>query len=94
MSKGGMMLGVIGTSDKTPLTIGTGNREMHPILLSLTNVDPGIHTLQEFHTGKSSIYNAGGRLGKLRSINHWRIPKLELMNTVHENVIWMGAPYQ
>ena len=51
-------------------------------------------TLQEFYTGKSSIYNAGGRLGKLGPINHWRIPKLELMNTVHESVIWMGAPYQ
>jgi len=32
------VVGVIATSDKTPLTIGTGNREMHPVLLSIANI--------------------------------------------------------
>jgi hypothetical protein len=36
------MLGVIAASDKTPLTIGTGNREMHPVLLSLANIEAGV----------------------------------------------------
>ncbi|KIM76557.1 hypothetical protein PILCRDRAFT_46645, partial [Piloderma croceum F 1598] len=39
---GHIMLGVIGTSDKTPLTIGTGNKEMHPVLLLLTNIKAGV----------------------------------------------------
>ena len=50
------MLGVIGTSDKTPLTIGTGNREMHPILLSLANVDPGIHIKVTSHSFVLTAY--------------------------------------
>ena len=43
MPKGGTMLGVIGASDKTPLTIGTNNHEMDPVLLSLANIEPGVH---------------------------------------------------
>jgi hypothetical protein len=39
---GHCFLGIILTSDKTPLTIGTGNKEMHPVLLSLANIDAGI----------------------------------------------------
>ncbi|KAI5994108.1 hypothetical protein F5J12DRAFT_686679, partial [Pisolithus orientalis] len=35
-------LGVIGASDKTPLTIGTGNKEMHPLLLLLVNIHAGV----------------------------------------------------
>ncbi|KJA17834.1 hypothetical protein HYPSUDRAFT_145923, partial [Hypholoma sublateritium FD-334 SS-4] len=34
--------GIILASDKTPLTIGTGNREMHPVLLSIANIDAGV----------------------------------------------------
>ena len=34
--------GVIGALDKTLLTIGTGNKEMHPALLSLVNIIPGV----------------------------------------------------
>lgn len=49
---------------------------------------------EEFHVGKSSIYNAGGRQGKRGPINHWNIPKLELMNAVHQSIVWMGASYQ
>ena len=43
MRREGTMLGVITSSDKTPLTIGTGNQEMHPVLLSLANIEPGVH---------------------------------------------------
>ncbi|KAI5985158.1 hypothetical protein EDD15DRAFT_2140176, partial [Pisolithus albus] len=39
---GHSLLGVIGASDKTPLTIGTGNKEMHPLLLSIANIHSGI----------------------------------------------------
>ena len=39
---GHTILGVIGASDKTPLTIGTGNKEMHPALLSLANIIFGV----------------------------------------------------
>ena len=39
---GHTILGVIGASDKTLLTIGTGNKEMHPALLSLANIISGV----------------------------------------------------
>lgn len=39
---GHTMLGIIIASDKTPLTVGTGNKEMHPLLLSLANIDVGV----------------------------------------------------
>ena len=39
---GQTILGVISASDKTPLTIGTGNKEMHPALLSLANIISGV----------------------------------------------------
>lgn len=42
MQTGHTMIGVIGASDKTPLTIGSGNKEMHPVLLSLANIDAGV----------------------------------------------------
>ena len=36
------MLGIIGASNETPLTIGSGNKEMHLVLLSLANIDAGV----------------------------------------------------
>jgi hypothetical protein len=36
------MLGIIGASDKTPLAVGSGNKEMHLVLLSLANIDAGV----------------------------------------------------
>jgi len=42
LPQGHTFAGVILASDKTPLTIGTGNREMHPVLLSLANIDAGV----------------------------------------------------
>ena len=37
------MLGIISAFDKILLTIGTGNKEMYPILLSLANINPGVY---------------------------------------------------
>lgn len=50
------MLGVIGTSDKTPLTVGSGNREMHPVLLSLANIDAGVRMKATSHAFTLSAY--------------------------------------
>jgi hypothetical protein len=36
------MVGMIAASDKTPLMIGLGNKEMHPLLLSIANIDAGV----------------------------------------------------
>lgn len=36
------MLGIILTSDKTPLTVGTGNKEMYLLLISIANIDAGV----------------------------------------------------
>lgn len=46
---GNTMIGVIIASDKTPLTIGTGNREMHPVLLSLANINAGVRMKATSH---------------------------------------------
>ncbi|KAG6912264.1 hypothetical protein DXG01_015855 [Tephrocybe rancida] len=48
---GHSFVGIILASDKTPLTIGTGNREMHPLLISIANIDAGVRmkaTLRSF----------------------------------------------
>ncbi|EGO03899.1 hypothetical protein SERLA73DRAFT_150036 [Serpula lacrymans var. lacrymans S7.3] len=39
---GNTLVGIITASDKTPLTVGTGNLEMHPVLLSLANIHPSV----------------------------------------------------
>ena len=49
--------------------------------------------IQEFHTSKAAIYTSGGQQGKYGPIDHWNIPKLKLMNSVHQSIIWMGTPY-
>jgi hypothetical protein len=50
------MLGVIAASDKTPLTIGTGNREMYPVLLSLANIEAGVHMKATSHSFSLAAY--------------------------------------
>ncbi|KZV59170.1 hypothetical protein PENSPDRAFT_537859, partial [Peniophora sp. CONT] len=35
---GETLLGIITSSDKTPLTVGTGNKQMYPFLLGLANI--------------------------------------------------------
>lgn len=47
--RGHSFIGVIGASDKTPLTIGTGNKEMHPLLLSLANIESGVRMKATSH---------------------------------------------
>jgi hypothetical protein len=48
--------------------------------------------LLEFHNHKSAIMDAGVRVGKgSRPINHWYIPKLELMQSVVTNIKANGA---
>ncbi|KAG1840969.1 hypothetical protein C8R48DRAFT_781568 [Suillus tomentosus] len=46
---GHSFVGIIGASDKTPLTIGTGNKEMHPVLISLANIHAGVHMKATSH---------------------------------------------
>ncbi|KAG1724322.1 uncharacterized protein EDB91DRAFT_1255279 [Suillus paluster] len=46
---GHSFVGVIGASDKTPLTIGTGNKEMHPLLISLANIHAGVRMKATSH---------------------------------------------
>lgn len=50
------MLGVIATSDKTPLTVGTGSKEMHPFLLSLTNIKAGVRMKATSHAFSLTSY--------------------------------------
>jgi hypothetical protein len=50
------MLGVIATSDKTPLTIGSGNREMHPVLLSLANIEASVRMKATSHAFSLAAY--------------------------------------
>ena len=53
---GHTMLGVIGASDKTPLTIGSGKKEMHPVLLSLANIDAGVRMKATSHSFALAAY--------------------------------------
>ncbi|KAG1883457.1 hypothetical protein F4604DRAFT_1677774 [Suillus subluteus] len=49
LPSGHSFVGVIGASDKTPLTIGTGNKEMHPLLISLANIHAGVRMKATSH---------------------------------------------
>ncbi|KAG2144683.1 uncharacterized protein EDB93DRAFT_1046430, partial [Suillus bovinus] len=44
-----LFVGVICASDKTPLTIVTGNKEMHLLLISLANIYAGVHMKATSH---------------------------------------------
>ncbi|KAG1760544.1 hypothetical protein EDD22DRAFT_780998 [Suillus occidentalis] len=46
---GHSFIGVISASDKTPLMIGTGNKEMHPLLILLANIYAGVHMKATLH---------------------------------------------
>jgi Plavaka transposase len=51
--------------------------------------------LQLFHSHKQAILDAGARAGKgNRPINHWNIPKLEMMQSVATNTRLNGVPLQ
>ncbi|KIJ59743.1 hypothetical protein HYDPIDRAFT_32958 [Hydnomerulius pinastri MD-312] len=56
LPEGHSFLGVIGASDKTPLTIGTGNKEMHPLLLSIANIHAGVRMKATSHSFALAAY--------------------------------------
>jgi len=47
---------VIGASDKTPLTIGTGNKEMHPLLLLIANIHACVRMKATSHSFALATY--------------------------------------
>ncbi|KAI6103338.1 hypothetical protein EDD16DRAFT_1441459, partial [Pisolithus croceorrhizus] len=49
-------LGIIGALDKTPLTIGTSNREMHPLLLAPANIHAGVWMKATSHSFTLAMY--------------------------------------
>lgn len=65
---------------------------------NLYHYEETFHTLQEalreFHFYKQSIIDAGGRKGKNGILDHFEIPKLELMQFVVHSIRAMGAAYQ
>ncbi|KAF7973201.1 hypothetical protein HWV62_15785 [Athelia sp. TMB] len=46
---GSTTVGIILASDKTPLTVGTGNKEMHPVLISIANISAGVRMKATSH---------------------------------------------
>jgi len=46
---GATLLGVILSSDKTNISVMTGNRMAHLLLISLANIDPDIHSKGSLH---------------------------------------------
>lgn len=54
-----------------------------------------VAALESFHTHKQSIIDAGARCGeKGRVLEHWQIPKLELMQGVAPSIPLVGPPIQ
>ncbi|KAG6372134.1 hypothetical protein JVT61DRAFT_7920 [Boletus reticuloceps] len=48
--KGGTMFGVVLSSDKTNISVISGNWMVYPLLISLANIDPVIHSKISLHT--------------------------------------------
>ncbi|KAG6825999.1 hypothetical protein H0H87_008214, partial [Tephrocybe sp. NHM501043] len=46
---GRSILGIFLASDKTPLTVGMGNREMHPLLISIANIKASVRMKASSH---------------------------------------------
>ena len=46
---GATILGVVLSSDKTNISIMSGNRMAHPVLISLANIDPSIRSKASLH---------------------------------------------
>ena len=51
-------------------------------------------SLREFYHYKSAIIHDGGRKGKRGIIEHFEIPKLEMLQIIPCSTKLMGAPYQ
>jgi len=52
------------------------------------------NALSLFHQHKQAILDAGARRGKKKEIQHWQIPKLELLQSVVPTICHNGAPCQ
>lgn len=51
--------------------------------------------LDTFHAWKSAVLDAGARVGKgKKRMDHFQIPKLEMMQSVVPSISWAGAPIQ
>lgn len=65
---------------------------------SLLFNEEALHALSEalceFHAYKNAIIEAGGRRGKNGPINHFCIPKLEMLHIISGSARMLGAPYQ
>ena len=70
---GHTMLSVICASDKTPLTIGMGNAEMHPLLISLANIDAGVRMLGYFLVTVFFVIASGIIVSKTGYYTPWLI---------------------
>ena len=49
LPRGATVLGVILSSDKTNISVITGNHMAHPVLISLANIDASIHSKSSLH---------------------------------------------
>ena len=58
---------------------------------TLANVEAALHT---FHANKAAIIAAGARQGSNGSLEHWEIPKLELLQNVVTSIRSAGATMQ
>jgi hypothetical protein len=47
---GGTILGIILSSDKTILSVGTGHQSLHPLYLSIANIDAEVRCKQSYHS--------------------------------------------
>lgn len=63
-------------------------------VISEDDLAQGLATLKEFHNYKQAILDIGARRGKKNNLDHFHIPKLELMQSVMPNTRLSGAPFQ
>ena len=52
------------------------------------------YSLKEFHDNKAFLTHSGARVGRRHVIEHWEIPKLELLQSVMTSIRLQGAPTQ
>ncbi|KAK6981079.1 hypothetical protein R3P38DRAFT_3334077 [Favolaschia claudopus] len=62
--------------------------------LTDTDLQKMTQSLADFHAHKDAILKAGARRGKKGPIDHWRIPKLEFLQSVVPSVRISGVPMQ
>ena len=52
------------------------------------------YSLKEFHDNKAFLTHSGACVGRRHVIEHWEIPKLELLQSVTTSICLQGAPTQ